>query len=52
MQQGFLEASNVSVIDEMVSMMANMRSFQSNDNVSKTINRTLEKLIRTAYTVI
>ena len=52
LQQGFLETSNVSVIDEMVNMMANMRSFQANNNVSKTINQTLEKLIRTAYTTI
>ncbi|MGR3218353.1 MAG: flagellar hook-basal body protein [Candidatus Anammoxibacter sp.] len=51
-QQGFLESSNVSVIDEMVSMMANTRSFQGNDNVGKTIDRTLDKLIRTAYTTI
>lgn len=51
-QQGFLENSNVSVVDEMVTMMANMRSFQGNNTVNKTTDRTLEKLIRTAYTVI
>ncbi|MGR3317841.1 MAG: flagellar hook-basal body protein [Candidatus Anammoxibacter sp.] len=51
-QQGFLETSNVSVIDEMVNMMSNMRTFQANNSVSRTINGTLEKLIRTAYTVI
>lgn len=51
-QQGYLENSNVNVIDEMVSLMANMRSFEGNNKVTKSIDRTLEKLIRTAYTVI
>jgi len=51
-QQGYLENSNVSVIEEMVNMIVNNRSFQGNNRVNKTIDGTLEKLIRTAYTVI
>ncbi len=52
LQQGYLENSNVNVIDEMVSLMANQRGFQGNNRVNKTMNDTLQKLIRTAYTVI
>lgn len=51
-QQGFLESSNVNVIDEMVNLMNNTRSFLGNNRVNITIDRTLERLIRTAYTVI
>ena len=51
-QQGYLETSNVNVIDEMVNLISNMRSFEGNNNVNKTVDRTLERLLRTAYTTI
>lgn len=47
-QQGFLEGSNVSVITEMVNLIVNMRSFDSNNRVTNTIDDTLQQLIRTA----
>lgn len=51
-QQGFLESSNVSVIDEMVNLIANTKGFEGNNNVNKSIDRTLEKLIQTADSAI
>ncbi|WP_295102067.1 flagellar basal-body rod protein FlgF [uncultured Candidatus Kuenenia sp.] len=43
--QGYLEKSNVNVIDEMVNMIANMRSFQSGNKSTDSINDSLKKLI-------
>ncbi len=47
-QQGFVESSNVSVVDEMVNMIANSRSFEGNSRINKTFDRTLEKLVSAA----
>lgn len=47
-QQGFLEGSNVSVVTEMVNLIVNMRSFDSNNKVTNTVDDTLQQLIRTA----
>ncbi|MBM4053990.1 MAG: flagellar basal-body rod protein FlgF [Planctomycetes bacterium] len=43
--QGYLERSNVNVIDEMVNMIANMRNFQSGNQSTDSINESLKKLI-------
>ncbi len=47
-QQGFIENSNVSVIDEMVNMISNSRNFEGNSRINKTFDRTLEMLISAA----
>ena len=47
-EQGFIENSNVSVIDEMVNMISNSRSFEGNSRINKTFDRTLEMLISAA----
>ena len=44
-QQGFIENSNVRVVEEMVNMIANSRSFESNSTINKTFDRTLDLLI-------
>ena len=46
--QGFIENSNVSVIDEMVNMISNSRFFEGNARINKTFDRTLEMLISAA----
>lgn len=43
-----VERSNVNAVDEMVTMIANMRGFQSGSKVTESINQTLEKLIKLA----
>lgn len=50
--QTFLENSNVNIVEEMITMISNNRSFQGNNSVNRTIDRTLERLIRSASTVI
>ncbi|MCF6148471.1 MAG: flagellar basal-body rod protein FlgF [Candidatus Kuenenia sp.] len=42
---GYLEKSNVNVIDEMVNMIANMRNFQSGNKSTDAINDSMKKLI-------
>lgn len=42
-QQGFLEASNVNVTDEMVNMMTVMRNFETAQKFVTMIDQTLEK---------
>ncbi len=43
--QGYLESSNVDVVMEMVDMIANMRSYESSNNVVKSFSDLLERLI-------
>jgi flagellar basal-body rod protein FlgF len=43
--QGMLEQSNVSIIREMVSMIANMRSYEANQKVIAAVDQSLSKLI-------
>lgn len=50
-QQGFLENSNVEIIGEMVALIANSQSSQGNNTITKRIDDSLDKLIRTASTV-
>lgn len=44
-KQGCLEEANVSIVSEMVEMIANMRSFEANQKVVQSVDGTLEKLI-------
>ena len=43
--QGSLEQSNVNIFKEMVSMIANMRSFEANQKVIASVDQSLSKLI-------
>ena len=43
--QGYLEASNVNVISEMVDMIATTRDYESNQKVIQSIDSTLEKSV-------
>ena len=43
--QGYLEASNVNVIDEMVEMITVARDYESNQKVIQSIDSTLEKSV-------
>ncbi len=43
--QGYLESSNVSVVEEMVDMITNMRSYEASNNVIKTFSDLMERLI-------
>jgi len=43
--QGYLESSNVNIVSEMVSMIANLRSYEANQRVITSVDRTLDKLI-------
>ncbi|MFZ7120953.1 MAG: flagellar hook-basal body protein [Eubacteriaceae bacterium] len=44
-QQGFLEASNVSLVSEMVKMIEISREFESNQKVLQSSNETLSKAV-------
>lgn len=44
-RQGCLEEANVSIVTEMVDMIANMRSFEANQKVVQSVDSTLEKLM-------
>jgi flagellar basal-body rod protein FlgF len=46
--QGYIEQSNVSVIREMVDMIANLRAFEANQKVVQSVDQTLDKLINEA----
>lgn len=46
--QGYLEDSNVSIIREMVDMIANLRSYEANQRVVSSVDGTLDKLINEA----
>lgn len=43
--QGYLEASNVNIVSEMVSMIEITRAYEANQKVIKTIDTTLEKAV-------
>jgi len=43
--QGFLESSNVNMLDQMVKMMEVSREFESNQRALKVINSTLDKTV-------
>lgn len=45
MEQGYLESSNVDVMDEMIKMMEVSREFQSNQRVLSVLNETLQKTV-------
>ena len=44
-EQGYLETSNVNLMDEMVKMMEVSREFQSNQRVLSVLNDTLQKTV-------
>ena len=46
--QGAVEGSNVNIVNEMVEMIANLRSFEANQRVITSIDQTLDKLINQA----
>lgn len=46
--QGSLEEANVNAVREMVDMITNMRSYEANQKVVQSIDRTLDKLINEA----
>ncbi len=43
-----IEKANVIAVDEMVTMIANMRSYQAGSKVTESINQSLEKIINLA----
>ncbi len=45
MEQGYLETSNVNLMDELVKMMEVSREFQSNQRVLTVLNDTLQKTV-------
>ena len=44
MQQGFLEGSNVNVVEELVSMIATQRAYEINSKAIQTSDQMLQKL--------
>lgn len=46
--QGAVEGSNVNIVNEMVSMIANLRDYEANQKVITSIDQTLDKLINDA----
>lgn len=46
--QGYLEASNVNAVDQMVKMIEGLRAYESNQRLILTQDRTLEKLVNQA----
>lgn len=44
-RQGYLETSNVNVINEMVSMIAITRAYETNQKMIQTIDSTLDKAV-------
>ena len=43
--QGYLEASNVNVIDEMIEMITVSRDYESNQKIIQSIDATLETAV-------
>ncbi|WP_423219495.1 flagellar basal body rod C-terminal domain-containing protein [Clostridium polynesiense] len=43
MKQGFIEKSNVNVVNEMINMMTVMRHFETNQKMVQIIDETLNK---------
>ncbi len=46
LQQGFLEAANVEVVEEMVAMIAGQRAYEANSKVIQTTDRMMEEANR------
>lgn len=46
-QQGFIEASNVNIVSEMVNMIQITRAYETNQKVITTIDSTLDKAVNT-----
>lgn len=44
----YVEKANVNAVDEMVAMIANLRSYQAGGKITESINQTLEKIINLA----
>ena len=44
-EQGYLEASNVKVVDEMVSMITIARAYESNQKMIQTFDTMLDKAV-------
>lgn len=45
LQQGFLESSNVSSIQEMIEMIATSRTYEANQKIIQTYDATMEKVV-------
>jgi flagellar basal-body rod protein FlgG len=45
LQQGFVEESNVQVVEEMITMIQVMRSYEANQKVMQTLDGTLDKAV-------
>ena len=43
--QGYLEASNVNVVSEMVEMINITRAYETNQKIIQTIDDTLDKVV-------
>lgn len=44
-EQGFLESSNANSIEEMINMIATMRSYEANSKIIQTYDATMEKVV-------
>jgi flagellar basal-body rod protein FlgG len=51
MEQGMLEASNVNVVDEMVSMITIARAYEAGQKMIQTEDSTLEKTVNNVGSV-
>ena len=51
MEQGMLEASNVNVVDEMVSMITIARAYEAGQKMIQTEDATLEKTVNNVGSV-
>ena len=45
MRQGYLESSNISVVDEMVSMISIQRQYEANQKLITTFDSSLDKTV-------
>jgi len=50
-EQGFLESSNTNSVEEMINMMAVMRSYEANQKILQTYDGTLDKTINSVGVV-
>ena len=44
-KQGYIEQSNVNLVNEMTEMLTTMRSFESNQRIIRTMDETLGKAV-------
>lgn len=51
LQQGFVEASNVNSIEEMINMISTMRTYESNQKVIQTYDATMDKVVNSVGAV-